>query len=391
MRYNFDEIINRNNSSSFKYDLKSKFFQVNDILPMWVADMDFKVPECITEAIHDRSKHEIYGYSYHEESVYQSIIDWNNKRHNWKIKKEWIAFTPGVVPTLNLTVLAFTKPGDKIIVQTPVYFPFFSAIKDHQRKMIINPLRLKDGRYCMDLENLLEQIDDDTKMLFLCSPHNPTGNVWRKEELQDLLSICLEKDILIISDEIHADIVYKPYRHTPTAKLSDEISEHTITLMAPSKTFNIAGLSTSYFIASNKKLFTRLNRWVEKLHLSMGNIFGTVGLEAAYRHGEEWLEQLLEYLAGNIDFAEEFINNEMTDIHLIKPEATFLLWLDFRKKNIPEKELNTFIQKKAGLGLSDGLLFGSDGGGFQRINIGCPRIVLEKALKQLRHAFKPWK
>jgi len=388
MKYIFDEIINRNNTSSYKYDLKSKFFQTNDILPMWVADMDFKVPECITEAIRKRSAHEIYGYTYHEESAYQSIIDWNLKRHNWKVQKEWIAFTPGVVPSLNLAVLAFTNPGDKIIVQTPVYFPFFSAVKDHQRKLIINPLQLIDGRYCMDLENLRSQIDDTTKMLFLCSPHNPTGNVWREEELRDLLSLCLEKGILIVSDEIHADIVYKKNRHIPTAILSDEISEQVITLMAPSKTFNIAGLSTSYFIVSNKKLFTRLNRWVEKLHLSMSNIFGTIAMEAAYRHGEEWLEQLLLYLAGNIDFAEEFINNEMTDIFLIKPEATFLLWLDFRRKNIPEKELNAFIQEKAGLGLSDGLLFGSNGSGFQRLNIGCPKSILEKALVQLRHAFR---
>lgn len=388
MRYNFDEIINRNNTSCYKYDLKSKYFRTNDILPMWVADMDFKVPECISKAIHDRISHEIYGYSFHNDNVYQSVIDWISKRHNWNIKKEWVAFTPGVVPSLNLAVLAFTNPGDKIIVQTPVYFPFFSAVKDHRRQLINNPLQLKNGRYYMDLANLKKQIDSKTRMIFLCSPHNPTGNVWKREELIDLVKICSEQEILIISDEIHADIVYKPHKHIPTASLLEEISDQVITLMAPSKTFNMAGLSTSYFIASDKTLFKKLNHWVEKLHLSMGNIFGNIAMEAAYRYGEDWLDQLIYYLHGNIRFAEEFINNEMPDIDIINPEATFLLWLDFRKKNIPEKQLNKYMQEEAGLGLSDGLLFGSNGGGFQRINIGCPRSVLEKALKQINHSFK---
>jgi len=389
MNYNFDEIINRENTSCLKYDLKSKYFNSSDILPMWVADMDFKVPDCITEAIQKRLSHEIFGYSFHRDTIYESIVNWIYKRHGWKVKKEWIGFTPGVVPALNLAVLAFTSPGDKIIVQTPVYSPFFSAVRDHHRKLIINPLKINGNRYCMDLQHLKNQIDNKTKMLILCSPHNPTGNVWHKKELQELVSLCLEKKVLIVSDEIHADIVFKPNKHLPTAMLSDEISNQVITLMAPSKTFNIAGLSTSYFIASNKGLFQKLNSITEKLHLSMGNIFGDVALEAAYQYGEEWLDQLIYYLTGNIRYAEEFINNELADISLIKPEATFLLWLDFRKKDIPPEQLNKYMQEKAGLGLSDGLLFGPDGKGFQRMNIGCPKSILEKAMQQIKLAFDP--
>ncbi len=387
MNYNFDEIINRENTSCYKYDLRSKYFSRDDILPMWVADMDFKVPDCITGAIKNRLSHEVFGYSFHRDIAYQSIIDWMYMRHAWKIKKEWIGFSPGVVPALNLAILALTSPGDKIIVQTPVYFPFFSAVKDHQRNLIVNPLKLKNGRYSMDLENLRKQMDDKTKMFILCSPHNPTGNVWKTKELEDLASLCLKKNIIIVSDEIHADIVFKPHKHVPTASISDEISDQVITLMAPSKTFNIAGLSASYFIASNKILFKKLNHWMEKLHLSTGNIFGNVALEAAYNHGKEWLEQLIQYLDNNITFAEKFINNELTDITLIKPEATFLLWVDFRSKNIPAKQLNIFMQEKAGLGLSDGLLFGSNGEGFQRINMGCPKSVLEIALQRIQHTF----
>jgi cystathionine beta-lyase len=387
VKYNFDELINRENTSCYKYDLKNKYFDADDLLPMWVADMDFNVPDCITDAIRQRLSHKIFGYSFYGDTVYESIINWLHKRHRWQIKKEWIGYTPGVVPALNLAVLAFSDPGDKIIVQTPVYFPFYSAVKDHKRILIQNPLKPVNGRYEMDLDNLRKQIDDKTRILFLCSPHNPTGNVWKKEELEDLASICLEKGILIVSDEIHADIVYKPHNHIPTASLTERISDQVITLMAPSKTFNVAGLSTSYFITSNAGLKAKMNRWIEKMHLSMGNIFGSVALEAAYTKGDAWLDQLLSYLSGNIRLTKEFINNDLNGITLVEPEATFLLWLDFREKNVPPEQLNAYIQKKAGLALSDGLLFGSDGKGFQRINIGCPRSILEKALTRLKHAF----
>jgi cystathionine beta-lyase len=387
MKYNFDELINREKTACYKYDMRKKYFGTDKILPMWVADMDFRTPDFVVEAIKKRVDHEIYAYTYRTDSIYQSVIDWLARRHQWQVKKEWIGFTPGVVPALNMAVLAFTNPGDKIIIQTPVYFPFYSAVKDHDRQLITNPLVLNNGRYEMDFEHLKTQIDSKTRMLILCSPHNPTGNVWKREELLELANICIENNVLIISDEIHADIIFFGHKHIPTATLSEEIAEHVVTLMAPSKTFNFAGLSTSYIIASNPEHFKSLNGMNEKLHLGSGNIFGGVALEAAYNNGDKWLEQLITYLEQNIELAEEFINNELPDIELIKPEATFLLWIDFRNLSLNGKELTQKIIRDAELGLSDGRLFGTDGDGFQRMNIGCPRSIVNKALEQIKNTF----
>jgi cystathionine beta-lyase len=274
MKYNFNALINRVGSDSLKYDLREKFFKSPDVLPLWVADMDFRTPDFVIDAIKERAVHEIFGYSYHPDSQLDSIIDWIQRRHQWQINREWIGFTPGVVPAINLAVLAFTKPGDKIVVQTPVYFPFFSSVKEHQRQLILNPLILDQGRYKMDFDLLRKQIDDNTKMLILCSPHNPTGNVWKREELEQLANICIGKNILILSDEIHADIVYKGHKHIPIANLTPEVAKQTITLMSPSKTFNFAGLSTAYFIASNKNLHHKLQdevniifRWETSLEI----------------------------------------------------------------------------------------------------------------------------
>lgn len=387
MKYNFDEIISRENTASYKYDMREKYFGTQKILPMWVADMDFRTPDFVVEAIKKRVEHEIYAYTYRTDSLFQSVINWLERRHQWTVKKEWIGFTPGVVPALNMAVLAFTSPGDKIIIQTPVYFPFYSAVKDHNRQLLMNPLVLNNGRYEMDFDHLKSQIDSKTRMLILCSPHNPTGNVWKREELLELATICIENDILILSDEIHADIIFSGHKHIPTAVLSEEIAANVVTLMAPSKTFNFAGLSTSYIIATNPKHFKSLNGLNEKLHLGSGNIFGGVALEAAYKHGDEWLEQLITYLEKNIELAEEFINNELPGIELIKPEATFLLWIDFRNLSLKGDELTQKIVRNAELGLSDGRLFGSDGEGFQRMNIGCPKSIVEKALEQLKNTF----
>lgn len=383
MSYNFDEFNDRRNTACYKYDLRKKFYNDPDVLPLWVADTDFRTPDFVIKAIQNRLKHEILGYSFQPESEYQSVIDWVYRHHQWKIKKEWIGFTPGVVPTLSFAVLTFTHPGDKIIIQTPVYFPFYSAVTDHGRQLVLNPLILENGRYRMDFDNLKSQIDSGVKMLILCSPHNPTGNVWKKEELLELAKICMEHNILIISDEIHADIVYEGNKHIPTAMLSNEIADKTITLMAPSKTFNFAGLSTSYFIASNKKLFEKLSQTVSKMHLGEGNIFGNIALEAAYREGDNWLSQLILYLQQNIAFAKDFINSNIPFIEVIEPEATFLLWVDFRKTGLDDKTVRTLLLKDAHVALSNGILFGKDGEGFQRINIGCPRSVLEKGLQQI--------
>ena len=383
MPYNFDELIDRRNTACYKYDLREKFYSDPDVLPLWVADTDFRTPDFVIKAIQNRLQHEILGYSFQPDSQYQSVIEWVYRRHQWKIKKEWIGFTPGVVPALSFAVLTFTRPGDKIIIQTPVYFPFYSAVTDHGRQLVLSPLVLENGRYRMDFDNLKSQIDSGVKMLILCSPHNPTGNVWKKEELLELTIICREHNILILSDEIHADIVYEGNKHIPTAMLSEEIADQTITLMAPSKTFNFAGLSTSYFIAPNKKLYKKFSQTVSKMHLGAGNIFGNIALEAAYREGDEWLSQLILYLQQNIAFAKDFINSNIPCVEVIEPEATFLLWVDFRKTGLDDKTVRTLLLKDAQVALSNGILFGKDGEGFQRINIGCPRSVLEKGLRQI--------
>lgn len=386
MTYSFDKLINREGTACYKYDWRGKIFGNDTVIPMWVADMDFSTPPFILDAINHRLRHPVLGYSFRTDETHQAIIDWVGRRHGWKIKDNWLGFTPGVVPALNFAVLALTDPGDKIIIQTPVYFPFYSAVKDHGREMILNPLVPEGGRYRMDFGNLRDQIDEKTKLLILCSPHNPTGNVWHRDELEELAAICEEHDITIISDEIHADLVYRGHKHIPTASLSESVADRTITLMAPSKTFNMAGLATSFLIASNPGLLKKVNGFTAKLHLTMGNIFGNVAMEAAFREGDAWLSDLMDYLEGNVNTVRDFINNEMPGVRLIEPESTFLLWLDFRSLGIPHKDLVRRLIDKAGLGLSDGKLFGDDGEGFQRMNIGCPRSVIEDALVRMKNA-----
>jgi cystathionine beta-lyase len=386
--YNFDEIIDRQNTNCYKYDFREKLFGDPEVTPMWVADMDFRTPDFVVDALKKRLSHEILGYTYTPDSLYQSIINWIDTNHQWKVSKDSISFTPGVVPAFNIALQAFTEPDDKVIIQPPVYHPFFYAINDHNRQLVRNPLQLKNGRYSMDFDLLKSQIDEKVKMLILCSPHNPTGNVWKREELKTLAEICIKNNILIISDEIHADVVYNDYKHIPLASISPEIADNVITLMAASKTFNFAGLSTSYFIASNKKLFEQFKQAVAKLHIAECNIFGLVATEAAYTYGQKWHRELLSYLQGNINLAEKFINNELKHVELILPEATFLLWVDFRKTGLDGKELKDILVKKAKVGLSEGTIFGEEGRGFQRINIGCPRSILLQSLERIKSALQ---
>ncbi len=381
MIYDFDTEISRENTSCYKYDLREKIFGQKDVIPMWVADMDFPTPPFIIEAIKERLKHEILGYTYIPDSFYEAITGWITRRHNWPVKKEWISFSPGVVPALNLLVMAFTAPSDTIIIQPPVYFPFFSAVRNHGRKLLLNPLRYEKGSYHIDFENLLHIIDERVKMLILCSPHNPTGNVWKKEELLQLSEICMKRNILIVSDEIHCDIVYPGNRHIPLASLSDDIARNTITCMAASKTFNIAGLSTSYLIIPDGKLKKKYDTILDYVHVGSGNIFGFTALEAAYNHGDEWLNQLMVYLKGNLDLLLDFFKSNIPIIKPVTPEATYMVWLDCHAMNMSSKELQQFMIGKAKLGLSNGNLFGENGEGFQRINIACPKRILMKALE----------
>jgi cystathionine beta-lyase len=388
MKYNFDEIIDREGTNCIKYDARKAYFGSENLIPMWVADMDFRSPGFISEAIRERAQHELFGYFLKPESYFQSIIDWMNIRHSWKIQKEWILYAPGVVPAINMAVLVYTQPGDKIIIQPPVYFPFFTAIKNHDRLISYNPLKEKDGYYTMDYKQLESIIDERTKMLILCSPHNPVGRVWRKEELLKLCEICLKHNILILSDEIHADLTFKGIKHIATASLSEEIAARTVSFFASSKTFNLAGLASSNLIISDKNLRDQYSKLQDNLHITSGNIFGVLTTEVAYRNGMEWLNQLMEYLEINLDFLTDFICQKMPQIKVMRPEATYLVWLDFRKLGLSQKELKEFLIEKAGLGLNDGTTFGTGGEGYMRINIACPKSLLNEALEKLHRAFE---
>ncbi len=387
MKFNFDKIVDREGTNCIKYDLREQFFVTNDVIPMWVADMDFDVPPCVTEAIIKRAQHKIYGYTLKSESYFQSIINWVKKRHNWDIKKEWISSSPGVVSAVTMSVMAFTNPGDKIIVQTPVYFPFFTSIKNMGRELVNNQLLLKDGKYSIDFDDLEKKINDNAKMLILCSPHNPVGRVWTKQELQKIGEMCVKKNVVIISDEIHSDLILKNNKHTPVASISKQISDRTLTLIAPSKTFNIAGLSTSVVISSSNDLLSKYNNILDTIHIGFGNIFGLESLKAAYSSGEEWLEQLIDYVQNNVKFVYDFISGKMPRIKVIKPEATYLIWLDCRDLNLTDDELTNFFVKEAKVGLNLGNTFGKGGEGFMRMNIACPRSIVLKALERIKTAY----
>ena len=386
MKYNFDEIIPREGTDCFKYDYRKDYFGTTDVIPMWVADMDFKTPDFVMEAIRNRTEHGILGYSIRSEGFYKSAIDWFWNRQKWEISSEWMVFTPGVVPALNFAINAFSKSGEKVIVQPPVYHPFFHVIKGNGRKVLENPLKLANGKYTMDLDHLAGKIDQSVKMILISHPHNPVGRVWHKEELHDLASLCIENKIIMISDEIHSDLILPGHEHIPLASISEEIAGMTVTCVAPSKTFNLAGMSASLAVISNERLRKRYSHQIEQAHLWLGNIFGNIALETAYRHGNDWLNQLLGYLSGNVDYLRSFLEKELPRIKLVEPEATYLLWLDMSALEMTDDELKQFMIEKAGLGCSDGPSFGTGGSGYQRMNVACPRSVLKQALNQLKKA-----
>lgn len=387
-KYNFDETIPREGTDSIKWDARKKVFRGNDVLPLWVADMDFKTPDFIADAIKKRAAHEIYGYTFKPATYYNSIAGWMKRRHNWDIQKSWISFSPGVVAGLTLAVETFSEPGDQVIVQPPVYFPFFETIKGTRREMVENPLIIKNGRYTFDFNDLKSKITKKTRLLLLCNPQNPGGTVWTREELEELASICIENQIMVISDEIHSDLVFSGNKHIPFATVSKEAAQNCLVFMAPSKTFNVAGLSSSVAIIPGKTNFSRYETVLEIAHLGMGNIFGSVALEAAYTHGDEWLNQLLSYLWGNFLLLDDFFRKNLPRVRVMKPEATYLVWLDFTGYGMNDSELSRFLTDVAKVGLNNGGRFGTGGDGWMRINIGCPRSILIDALKRIGKAFK---
>lgn len=384
--YNFDEVIDRRASDSLKW-ATGLIFNKDDAIPLWVADMDFRAPQPVVDALVERARQGIFGYPLRSDAYYQAIINWFGRRHGWQVEKSWIEPNPGVVTALTVAVLSYTQPGDRVIVQPPVYFPFFSVVKNNGRHLIENRLKIENGRYVMDYEALETQLKDPrVHMLVLCSPHNPVGRVWTAEELRPLAELCLKHNVILVSDEIHCDLVFAGHRHTPTAALSPEIAQNTVTLASPSKTFNLAGLNSSFAIIPNPELRKRYAITTEAVHVGGSSIFGLLGVEAAYNSGEEWLEQVLSYLNCNLDTLQNFIEQRIPRLKLYRPEGTYLAWLDCRGLGLEPAELRSLMLQGAGLGLNDGATFGFGGEGFQRVNVACRRALLEQALEQLEAA-----
>jgi len=381
----FDKVIPRAGTSSLKYDTRNAVFGQSDVIPLWVADMDFAVPAAVQRALTERAAHPVYGYTVYPDALCESLLHWLAVRHGWTVPREWIIFCPGVVPSLHAAILAFTQPGDSVIVQPPVYAPFLSAAETTGRKTVLNPLKFADDQYRFDLEDFERCAAAGARLLLLCSPHNPVGRVWQAQELQALLQICARHDITVVSDEIHADLVYPGVRHTPLATLAQDRVK-VITAVAPSKTFNIPGLGLSALIVPDAKDRAAINRAFDTLHVSASNPFSIAAFEAAYREGAPWLDALLDYLAGTRDFVREFLLQHLPQIRLIEPQGTYLLWLDCRGMAMDDHQLKQFFVQEAGVGLSPGVLFGTPGSGFMRMNIGAPRSVIRQALEQIANA-----
>ena len=382
-QYDFDEIIPRRGTDCEKYDQLESRFGNGNAIPLWVADSDFRVPDFVAAAIRLRADHEIYAYSFRPDGYYDSIIRWQQARHNWQIEREMILPTQGVVATLSAIIMAFTEPGEKVIIQPPVYTPFFTCVRDCGRGVVENPLKEKDGRYTFDLEDLEAKIGPDTRMLILCNPHNPVGRVWTKEELSQLGDICLKNNILVISDEIHSDLVFGGYKHFPFPKVSDELAANCVVCMAPSKTFNMAGLSTSFVVVPDKKIRQKLAHFLHMLHLQSGNLFGDVALEAAYHHGADWVDQQNAYLEANRDYLLRFFRTRMPKARMTFTEATYLAWIDLREYGLSEAEMNRLLIDQAEIVLNKGSIYGKEGIGYFRLNFACPRQVLEEALTRM--------
>jgi len=383
MRYDFDTVVDRRDTNSVKYDLRARVFGKEDVLPMWVADMDFPVADFILDAIRERLNHPVLGYTFRSDRFSGSVASWLKRRHGWEVEAAAIGFSPGIVPALNMCVLEFTDPGDRVVVQPPVYFPFFSAISNHGRELVHNQLVKRENSYEMDLDHLEDQFKAGAKLFFLCNPHNPVGRAWTRTELQELATLCVKYDVTVISDEIHSDLLLGGHRHIPFASLGKDIADLTLTCMAPSKTFNLAGLYTSVMIGTNPSLMKRYEKVLDAVHVGGDNILGQVALEAAYTLGDEWLDQLLDYLDKNFQAFTSHLNAAVPELLISPLEATYLAWLDFSFLRLDDKELNNFIIHQAGLGLNDGPMFGPGGNMHQRLNLATPRKILMEGAERL--------
>lgn len=379
----FEKVHDRKNTRSVKWDMLKPIFQTEDVLPMWVADMDFQAPQAVNDALKDRAEHGIYGYTIIDDDVKDSIINWVTKRHDWEIDSDWLSFSPGVVTSLHMAIQAFTEPNDKVLIQSPVYTPFYSVIETHNREVVKNPLQQKDNYYHIDFDDFENKLKQGVKAFVLCSPHNPVGRVWTKEELQEMSRLCLKYDVLILSDEIHGDLIYPNEKHIPIASLSDDIADQTITCMSPSKTFNLAGLQASYIITTDKEKRDALDKQLGSQGHHMLNTMGNTAMEAAYLHGEEWLDELRTVLKEHQEYVTEMFAENTDVLEVTRSEGTYLLWIDCTAMQMDSKQLKKFMIENAKVGLNTGTDYGEEGKTFMRMNIACPRETLEEGVKRI--------
>ncbi|WP_062047640.1 MalY/PatB family protein [Bacillus sp. JCM 19034] len=387
MDYQFDEVIERRGTDSLKWDMTKQRFGKEELLPLWVADMDFRAPQEVLDALHKKVEHGIFGYPAHSEKVDEAVVDWLNRRYKWDIHKESIIYTSGIVPTISYIIQAFTEPEDEIIIQTPVYYPFYDVVKKNKRQLVENPLSFDGNTYTMDLAHLESVITERTKMIVLCHPHNPVGRVWKRDELEALAAICKKYDLYVVSDEIHADLLFKGQTHIPFASLNEDTSKRTFSCLAPSKTFNLAGIQTSYVVIDNRELRNKLSQHLATSFANMTNSFAGVATEAAYRYGEPWLESLMEYVEANYQYVKQYIAEQMPKMRVLPSEGTYLLWIDCSQLPFSPTERKKWLIDEVGLALNPGSIFGKEGNNFERMNIACPRITIKKALEKWKNAY----
>jgi cysteine-S-conjugate beta-lyase len=394
MKYNFNQFCDRNQTDCLKWDMMESIFGSGDLIPLWVADMDLPVAKPIIDALEKRVEHPFYGYTQPGSGVINSVVERMKRKFDWNIKPEWIVFTPGVVPALHVAVRSLTHPGDEVILQEPAYHPFFPVVTNSGCKIVNNGLKLVKGRYEMDYENLEEKFHPKTrplngqgriKTIIFCNPHNPVGRLWKRDEIIRMGEIVINNGSVVISDEIHCEILFKGHKHTPFASISNEFEQNSIVCMSPSKTFNLAGLEVSSIIIPNKKLRENFINTRSGI-VPNPNLFGYTAMEAAYRYGDDWLEQVLEYLHGNLNYLKDYFAKKIPRIKVIEPEGTYLIWLDCRDLCMDNNGLSNFMRKKARVGLEDGFIFGESGSGFMRMNIACPRYILKEALIRIETA-----
>lgn len=385
--YDFDKIIIRKGTNSVKWDMIVKKYNNDQLLPMWVADMDFEIAPVITEAIKKRAEHMTYGYTFPSDEFYESIINWNKKRNNYEIKKEWLTVSNGVVPSIKAAILGFTEKGDKILINTPVYPPFHHSVLDSKRELVTSPLVFDGEKYNIDFDDFESKIKEGVKLFVLSNPHNPIGRVWSKEELEKIVDICYENNVKILSDEIHSDIIYAGNKHVVINTVSEKAKNISIVCAAPSKTFNIAGLGTSFVIVENEVVRKQMWDTMSSMGINSVNLFGLTAGEAAYAHGEKWLDEMLEYIEENADFVCNYIHEKLPEVKVSKPQSTYLMWLDFRKYDMAQSELMNKLVNEAHVVLNSGADFGEEGNGFVRLNIGCPRSMIKQCLDQINEAF----